>query len=223
MPEFYPPKSIVQFAEYPDQNISWSNNQADPTIVENPDYNFADPNNGAGDRNVIQTVKNLTHVPNPTRGPKLDKTYFLRCTNFGIVDENLSGIITGISVTVTAQRNGRIVDDTVSLVYQGEIISENKTNLSTIYGEGHIRNDNVQTYGGENDLWGAEITPEMVKDPSFGILLRFSSNPIYPHRSTIELYKILLTIHPFNVFVLNPDASIEFIQEDAEGNYFIPE
>lgn len=223
MPEFFYPKNIIQYAEYPGQNISWSNNQVDLTIADNPDYNLANPDTGAGQKNVIQTVKNLMHVPNPTRGPKLDKTYFLRCTNFGITDADLSDTVTGITVSLTAQRHGRVVDDTVCLVYNGEIISENKTNYSSRRGEGYQTLDNFQTYGGDNDLWGAEITKEMVKDPSFGILFRFASNPIRPHKDTIELYKILITIHPFDVFVLNPDANVEFIMEDDSGGYFIPE
>jgi hypothetical protein len=222
MPEFYYPKTIVQYAEYPDQNISWSNNAVDTTIIDQPDYNFSDPDNGAGNKNIIQTVKNLTHIPNPTRGPKLDKTYYLKCTNFGITDIGAVESITGITLSLTAQRHGRIVDDTVCLIYQDQVISENKTNLSSVYGEGHLNNTELQIYGSANDMWGAELTEAIVTDPSFGVLLRFSSNPIYPHRDTMEVLKVLLTVHPFDVFVMNPDDNTEFIDE-ITGDYFIPE
>lgn len=217
MPEFYFPRTIVQYAEYPDTDVSWSNNQADPTIKDNANYNFADPSYGAGNKNVIQTVKNLTHIPNSTRGAKLDKTYYLKCTNFGLTD--LPTNITGISVTIYSQRYGRIVDETVCLVHNGQVISENKTNISAIR-EGHLTNNNNQTYGGETDTWGIDLNKEMFQDDSFGILIRFSSNPLYPHRDTMEIYKIVLTVHPFNVFVFDESSDIEFITEESPGDYF---
>lgn len=220
MPQFYSPRTIIQYAEYPEADVSWSNNQADSTIIDTPDYNFADPNTGAGNKNIIQTVKNLSHIPNPTRGPKLDKTYYLKCTNFNIRD--LPSTITGITVTINAQRYGRIVDETVCLIHNDQIISENKTNLQALR-EGHLRNDNDQTYGNNTDLWGAELTREMLEDESFGLLLRFASNPLYPHRDTIEIYRIVLTVHPFNVFIFDEGIDIEFITEEDPSDYFSTE
>ena len=216
MPVFYHPKSIVQYAEYPDNNISWSNNFRDKTIIENPDYNFADSNTSAGNRNVIGSVKELTHVSNASFGPKLDKTYYLKCTNFGF--SGLTDALTGITLLLDTQRNGKIVDETVALIYQDQVISKNKTDLSTQY-EGHLRNGNIQTYGGETDLWEAELTNEMVMDPSFGVLLRFTSNPMYPHKCGMDVFRIMLSTYPYNIFVEEePNTSIEFLSED--GTYF---
>lgn len=220
MPEFYYPKTITQYAEYPDTNISWSNNQSNPEIITDPEYNFANASSGAGRKNVLTTVKPLSHIPNSGRGPVLDKTYYLKCTDFGMVD--LPSNITGITVLIDAQRNGKIVDETICLVHNGEVISENKTNLSALR-EGHLTNNNVQTYGGETDLWGTTITPEMLMDNSFGLLLRFSSNPLYPHREGLQIYKILIKLHPYNIFVFDPDSSVEFITEDPVSEYFVSE
>jgi len=220
MPEFYSPKTIVQYAEYPDTDISWSNNQVDTSIKDDPSYNLANPAPGAGQRNVIQSTKNLAHIPNPTRGPKLDKTYFLKCTKFGMTGDTIPTSVTGIEVRLDAQRWGRIVDETVCLVYNGEIISENKTNISAIR-EGHLTNNNVQTYGGFADMWGAEITREMLASDSFGVLLRFSSNPLYPHRDTIEVYRITIKLYPYNSFQF--ETSDEFFISELTGDLFVPE
>lgn len=220
MPQFYFPRTIVQYAEYPDTNISWSNNQVDSTIIENPDYNFAAPAPGAGSKNVLQTVKHLTHIPNPTRGPRLDKTYYLKCTNFGIDLASLPTNITGLELTIDAQRYGRVVDDTVCLIYNGEVISENKTNLADPI-EGHLRNSNTQIYGKIDDLWGAEITPEMLTSENFGVLLRFASNPLYPHKDTIEVFRITLKIYPYESFIFE-DNTESFITEENDL-VFVPE
>lgn len=220
MPEFYYPRTIVQYAEYPDTDISWSNNQVDLSIKDDPTYNFADPDKGAGQKNVIQSVKHLMHIPNPTRGPKLDKTYYLKCTNFQFNTGDLPDAITGIELRIDAQRYGRVVDDTVCLVYNGEVISENKTNLSAIR-EGHLTNGNIQTYGGMFDNWGVELTPEMLANGSFGVLLRFASNPLYPHKDSIEVFRILIKVHPYTSFIFE-DESEFFITEDA-GLVFVPE
>jgi len=221
MPVTYQPKSIVQYAEYPDINISWTNNASDTTIIDNPDYNLANANTGAGNRNNISVIKPLTHVSNLSFGPKLDKTYYLKCTNFGF--KGLTDALTGITLTLDTQRFGKIVDDTVCLVYKDQVISKNKTDLST-HREGQLRNGNVQTYGGETDLWDAELTNEMVMDPSFGVLLRFASNPMYPHKEGMLVYSVLMSVYPYNYFVEDPDSDIIYETEDSSGNsYFISE
>lgn len=212
------PTLITEYAEYPESNINWVSNSSDFLVGGDDSWL----------RN-LQTARTLTHIPNPTRGPKLDKTYYLKCTNF-----NLSGIpedFTGISLTLVTQRNGRIVDDTISLIYQDEVIGKNKTDLSSIV-EGHIKNNNTQVYGGVGDYWEATITPEMLQDPSFGVLLRFSSNPLYPHNTGMIVYKILLSVHVPEQTVtpeiitsfgleLTPDAY--FVTETSNTTYFIPE
>ena len=213
MPEFFYPRSIVQYAEYPELNVSWTNNNVDTTIIDNSNYNFSDPTTGAGNRNVIATTKPLTHVANPTRGPKLDKTYYLKCTNF--MAQNLPNTPTGITLTLITQRNQKIVDETICLIYNNEVISDNKTNLSAgPYSiDGHMKIENNATYGGPDDLWGATITKEMLMDPSFGVLLRFASNPMRPHKEGMSIYQITLEVSPDNYFRFEAQ-DIEFVTEE---------
>lgn len=218
MSNLFYPKTIVQYAEYPELNVSWSNN-FNTDILGNPSYNFAQPGQNSGSNNVISTVVPLTHVANPTRGPKLDKTYYLKCTNF--FGSHVPTAPTGLVLTVTSQRNQKIVDDTICLIYQDQIISDNKTNLSAgPYSiDGHMKIDNVATYGSENDMWGATITREMIMDPSFGVLLRFASNPMYPHKEGMLIYQITLQVYPDLYFIEETTQdSIEFILEQSTND-----
>jgi hypothetical protein len=121
MTQYYVPKTVVQYAEYPDVNVSWTNNIKDDAVIDQPDYNLVDPNTGAGDRNVLTTVKPLQHIPNSGRGAVLDKTFYLKCSNFefDVAPNN----ITGVAVELHTQRNGRVVDDTVAFMLNNEVIS----------------------------------------------------------------------------------------------------
>ena len=219
MPQYFVPTVITQYAEYPDQNISWTNNIRDKTVIDQLDYNLANPDTGAGDKNIITTIKPLQHIPNSSRGAILDKTYYLKCL-FDMT--SLPEEITGFTVEIHAQRNGRVVDDTVAFILNDQVISENKTNLSTRE-YGHIRNNNIQIYGGEFDKWGMEITQDMALDPSFGLLLRFGSNPMYPHRDGMQIYKILLTVHPYTYFIFEANDNITFELENDSTTIFVPE
>jgi hypothetical protein len=61
--------------------------------------------------------------------------------------------------------------------------------------DGHLKITNDTTYGSPTDSWGTELTPEMLKDPSFGVILKFQAHPYYPHRSTIYLDAVSLTVY----------------------------
>jgi hypothetical protein len=219
MTQYYVPRTVVQYAEYPDVNVSWTNNFNDATVIDQPEYNLANPNTGAGDRNVLTTVKPLQHIPNSGRGAVLDKTFYLKCSNFefDVAPNN----ITGVAVELHTQRNGRVVDDTVAFMLNNEVISENRTNLASIR-EGRVRNNNVQTYGGDGDTWGMTLTPELFADPTFSLLIRFSSNPLYPHRDGMQIYKILVTFFPDQYYIFE-DIDVFFAREDDIETIFIPE
>jgi hypothetical protein len=219
MTHYYVPKTIVQYAEYPDVNISWTNNIKDETVIDQPDYNLVDPDTGAGDRNVITTVKPLQHIPNSGRGAVLEKTFYLKCSDFEF--DVAPNDITGIAVELHTQRNGRVVDDTVAFMLNDEVISENRTNLASRT-DGHVRNNNTQVYGGDGDTWGMTLTPELFADPTFSLLIRFASNPQYPHRDGMQIYKILVTFFPDQQFIFE-DNDVFFAAEDNIDNIFVPE
>ena len=219
MTQYYVPKTIVQYAEYPDQHVSWTNNLKDTTVIDQPEYNLANPETGAGDRNIITTIKPLQHIPNSGRGSVIDKTFYLKCSDFefDVAPED----ITGVAVEIHAQRNGRVVDDTVAFMLNDQVISDNKTNLASIR-EGHVRNNNVQVYGGDGDTWGMTLTPELFADPKLSLLVRFASNPLYPHRDGMQIYKILVTFFPDQQFVFE-DNQVFFASEADPRAIFVPE
>lgn len=139
-----------------------------------------------------QTQQELRHISNPACGDLRNRTQSLAFLNFNIT--TLPITITGIEIRLEAQRNGRIADDQIQLIYRGDVIGENNFNYETTI-DGHLILTNDTTYGGPEDLWGATITPEMLQDPEFGILLKFQSHPYYPHRSSMQINSVSLTVY----------------------------
>ena len=139
----------------------------------------------------IRTATELRHIANPASGPIRDSTYALVYSDFRIA--NL-GAVNGIELRVIAQRNGRITDETIQLTYQDSAIGRNNYQYETD-DQGRLPLFDDTRYGGPEDLWGADITAEMLQDPSFGVILKFQSHPYYPHRSGMLIQSVSLTIY----------------------------
>jgi hypothetical protein len=175
MSNTYYPSVVTQLGEEP--NIAWVT-----TVPSNGIFLL---------QRRWQTVEPLKHIANPASGPIRDSTFALVCTGFNIplLDE-----INGIEVRVTGQRNGRIADETIQLVYQDQAIGRNNFSYETDE-EGRLPLFNDTVYGGSEDLWGAEITPQILQDPSFGVILKFQSHPYYPHSSDMQIESVSLTVY----------------------------
>ena len=174
----YTPNMVTQTSEDPENEISW---KSSPTTVI-----------GCLMNSKWMTVKPLIHLSNPACGDIGSQTYSLICTNLNATD--LLDEISGISLRVSGQRNGRVVDKQIQLTYMGDLIGENKVDYETD-SEGHILLLNDTTYGGENDLWGATLTKEMIQDPSFGVILKFQNHPFYPHSCGMLLEAVSITVY----------------------------
>lgn len=172
----------MQYAEDETTQIQW-----------NPDNlpALAYANNGIG----VTTMKPLMHI---ARSPKYDltnTTWFVQLTNFNtdIVPDTISGI----TATIKMNRGGRVADDTVQLVYNGEMIGENQAHPAFIHNA--IRDTSLMdlesVYGGASSTWGAELTRDMIQDPSFGIVIRYKSHPAWPHKTHPLLYSVQLQIN----------------------------
>jgi hypothetical protein len=61
--------------------------------------------------------------------------------------------------------------------------------------EGRLPLHNDTTYGGPTDTWGATLTPEILQDASFGVILKFQGHPYYPHSSSMFLDSVSLTVY----------------------------
>jgi hypothetical protein len=157
------PSVVTQYAEVPN-HISWREVGDEFTKI-----------------NLITTVSDLKHISNTAVNDIKMKTYYLVLTGFEW--EDLPETISGIEAQINIRRVGRITDDTVSL-YLNQGIGENKANADLA---------NNKTYGGETDLWGLEeITPEMLTDLNFGMVLRYQSHPSWPHSSSPIMHHVQL-------------------------------
>jgi hypothetical protein len=141
--------------------------------------------------NILETVKELKHIANPASGPIRDSTFTLVCTGFNIPTPLE---INGIELRVVGQRNGRIADEIIQLTYQDSAIGRNNFYYETDE-EGRLPLSNDTIYGSPTDTWGVDITPSIVSDPSFGVILKFASHPYYPHSSGLLLNSITLTVY----------------------------
>jgi len=175
MANIYYPTRIDQLGEEP--NVAWTSAPTlrEPLLIGR----------------IWRTVKSLKHIANPASGPIRDSTYALVCTGFRIP---ALAEINGIELQVIAQRNGRITDETVQLTYQGSAIGRNNFVYETDE-SGRLPLSNDTKYGGITDLWGVEVTSEMIQDASFGVILKFQSHPYYPHSSDMQIETVRLTVY----------------------------
>lgn len=174
----YYPHNVELYSEAPEVEISWNSTPS------------RDVNSLLEQK--WSTVKSLKHIANPATGNIRERTYSLICTDFQI--ENLPDVISGLELKIVAQRNGRIADEIIQLTYQGQEIGKNNFDYITD-SEGHLKITNETLYGGPTDLWEADITPEMLADPSFGVVLKFQSHPYYPHNVGMIVDSVSLTVY----------------------------
>jgi hypothetical protein len=139
-----------------------------------------------------QTASHLIHLSNPACGDLRSSTQALSFTNFNIT--GVPEVISGIVLQVNTQRNGRATDEIIQLTYQGVAIGTNHVDYYTDT-EGHLTLDNSATYGSSTDTWGVDLTPAMLQNPSFGVILKFQSHPYYPHSSGMFIDSVSLTVY----------------------------
>lgn len=172
--EWLKPRIITQYPEAGAENIHlrWDDSN---------DYAGLKSTNGT----TVGTLGALIHI---SRSPKPDissKTYYLQLSGFNFT--TLPELPSGIEVEISAKRAGRIIDDTVSLTYDGKLLGDNQANLNL---------DLTKVYGGENSQWGlSSISSELIQDPTFGVTVRFKSHPQWPHKDPMDLVSVRMRIH----------------------------
>jgi len=158
---FYP-NAVSQYAEI-EEDIAW-----------NGDNSFLNLKHADG--TFLTLSKPLLRIANTTVNDIKMKTYYLKLTDFQV---NLTfNQLNGVEFELNMNRGGRITDDTIQLLYEDESIGDNLINIDLAP---------IKMYGGSDDLWGAQLTKEMVEDNSFGVLLRFQSHPAWPHREYAKI------------------------------------
>lgn len=177
MPLTFYPTSVQQISSVPDQEIAWTSS---PTTHNNYLLN-----------SVWKPVRDIKHIANPATGDMRTRTYDLYCTGLNIP---LLNEVNGIQLNLSAYRYARIVDETIQLTYQGVPIGINNFSY-TVDPDNNVLITNDSTYGGPTDTWGAQLTPEILQDPSFGVILKFQSHPYFPHSCGMFLYSVAITVY----------------------------
>jgi hypothetical protein len=177
MAQTFYPSSVDQFSNAPDQEIGWSS--------------FFAPNTRFLLNSRWRTLEPLTHLSNPATGDLRNRTWSLICTGFNIPELTS---VSGLELRVAGQRNGRIVDEVIQLTYQGQSTGINNFVYITDP-DGNLPIKNETVYGGPTDLWGTNLTPIQLTDPTFGVILKFQSHPYFPHRCGMFLDSVSLTVY----------------------------
>jgi len=148
------PSIVTQFADS-EHHVRWLNVGNDYTQL-----------------NQIRTERDLLHISNPTTNDLRETTYYLLFQGWSW--EDLPANILGLEVMVNVKRVGRIMDDTIQLYYN-QAIGDNKADMEI---------SDQKMFGNSSDLWGYQLTNEILSDSNFGVLLRFKSHPSWPHKAT---------------------------------------
>jgi hypothetical protein len=157
-----------------------------------------DINGAIYENNYASSTKPLYTISGLWMEKFLSKTHRLYCTNLNIPLDTRS--VVGIEFLLDMHRASRIEDLMIQLTLNGELIGDNKASpvdpvQSNMYtGDNSpllpiIGNYNI--YGSPADLWGTtDLTTIDVSDPTFGIVISFRSNQVYPHRDIVFVNQI---------------------------------
>jgi len=163
------------------------------------DWNF---NSSVLSENAIATSKKSLYTISGFWMEKfLSNTSQLWCTGYNIPTNNR--IISGIECQVNVQRAARIEDLIIQLTLNGDIIGDNlASNINPVQSDMNTGDfttplnpvEDLNTYGGVDNLWGTTLTSEDVANSTFGIVISFKSNPVYPHRDIVYLSQASIRI-----------------------------
>ena len=111
--------------------------------------------------------------------------------------------IVGIEFQLHILRGARIEDLIIQLCLNGELIGDNRASTvnpvqSDMY-TGELTQPlnpvgDFNIYGSNTDMWGTELTSEQLADPTFGIVISFKSNVIYPHTDLAYVNQVALRV-----------------------------
>jgi len=181
---FYDPTQLT--------NVTIHNN-----VTGHDSIDWVTKNNTILENNYAYSKKPLYTVSGLWMEKFLSNTSQLWCTGYKI--PNTSRQVKGIEFSLNVKRAARIEDLVIQLSLNGELIGENRASTinpvqSNMYTGGGpndvplIPVGDLNIYGGSLDLWGTTgLTSDNIADSTFGIVVSFKSNIIYPHNDTAYL------------------------------------
>ena len=130
----------------------------------------------------------------------LSTTSQLWCTGFNI--SNTADTLTGIELQLVIRRQSRIEDLVIQLTLGGVLIGDNLASTINPVQSSMYTGDtlsarpvgDVNIYGSPASLWSTALTAADIADPTFGIVLSFQSNLIYPHSDIAYIDQVGLRI-----------------------------
>jgi len=131
----------------------------------------------------------------------LSNTSQIVLTDFNFPTSNRQ--LTGIEFQLGIQRAGRIEDLQIQLTINGDLIGDNLASnvnpvQSDMYTGDHTTPLNpvgdYHIYGDATNMWGTELTTSDILNPTFGIVIAFKSNQIYPHSDMAYVNQVGLRI-----------------------------
>jgi hypothetical protein len=173
-------------------NVTIHNN-----VTGHDSIDWVTKNNTILENNYAYSKKPLYTVSGLWMEKFLSNTSQLWCTGYKI--PNSGQKVTGIEFLLNVKRAARIEDLVIQLTLNGELIGDNRASTinpvqSSMYTGGGPNDvplvpvgDNY-IYGSSSDLWGtAGLTSSNIADATFGVVVSFKSNIIYPHSDTAYL------------------------------------
>ena len=174
------------------------------SVTGHDSINWVTNNNIIVENNYAYSSKPLYTVSGLWMEKFLSNTSQLWCTGYKIPDNDQQ--VQGIEFSLNLKRAARIEDLLIQLTLNGELIGENlastinpvQSNMYTGGGPNDIPlvpvGDNY-IYGGASDLWGTTgLTSANIADSTFGIVVSFKSNIIYPHNDTAYLNQVSIRV-----------------------------
>ena len=175
------------------------------TVTGYPSIDWITKNNTILENNYAVSSKPLHTISGLWMEKFLSTTSELYCTGYNFTDTGLT--ITRIELALTIQRASRIQDLKIKLVLNGVEIANSNNLASTInpvqsnmyVGTGPtdvypVPVGDYNVYGGDLSLWGVNLTSTQIADPTFGVVVSFHSNQIYPHTDLVYLDQVALRV-----------------------------
>ena len=183
------------------QSASTLTNVSIPNTITNfnsIDWNF---NGFLAQNNYATSKKPLYTISGLWMEKFASTTSQLWLTNYKFTDTGRT--VVGVELQLNVLRAARIEDLLIQLTLGGNLIGNNYASTvnpvqSDMYTGDLLEPLNpigdLSIYGGPADLWGTSLTSANVADPTFGVVVSFKSNAIYPHRDTVYLDQASLRI-----------------------------
>ena len=191
------------------ENISWTFNSASCVI---PNKTSKNPSNASDDSNsstigdaIWQNPSSITSSDNVYASVSVSDTisssyktsHYLKATGFGFsipADATVKGIEVDIERKATNSQNGKVVDNVISLIKNGNVSVFNKAHLLEFWPS----EDSSTHYGNSSDSWNTTFTPNDINATNFGVafsagLIKISNQLTGSSNADIDNIKITVS------------------------------